>query len=190
MKLYTIGHSNDSLEYFLERIRENGIDTVVDVRRIPYSRYAQQFNKKNFEKSLKNEGIHYIYMGDTLGGKITDPEYLTADGRIDYSKVTRSERFLRGISRLEAGMKRGFTLAVMCAEKDPLKCHRFHLISCFLARKGYEILHIVGDSAFTHKKLEKKFHGLFYIPELKMYHTTDARKPQLIRIKPKICSIS
>jgi len=160
MKLYTIGHSNDSLEYFLERIRENGIDTVVDVRRIPYSRYAQQFNKKNIEKSLKNEGIHYIYMGDTLGGKITDPEYLTADGRVDYSKVMRSERFLRGISRLEGGMKRGFTIAVMCAEKDPLKCHRFHLISRFLARKGYEILHIVGDKIVEHKELERKIDGL------------------------------
>jgi len=83
MKFYTIGHSNDCLEYFLELIRKNGIDTVVDVRRIPYSRYAKQFIKKALTAFLKNQGINYIYMGDNLGGKLTDPQYLTANGRVD-----------------------------------------------------------------------------------------------------------
>ncbi|MBW1660170.1 MAG: DUF488 domain-containing protein [Deltaproteobacteria bacterium] len=161
MALFTIGHSNDSLEHFLELIQKNGIDTVVDVRRIPYSRYAKQFNKKALAEFLKHHGIHYIFMGDSLGGKITDPQYLTKDGHIDYAKVMKSGRFLEGISRLEGGIRKGFTIALLCAEKDPLKCHRFHLISRFLAPKGYEILHIVGDKILKHEELERKIDGLF-----------------------------
>lgn len=162
MKLYTIGHSNDSLEYFLELIRRNGIDTVVDVRRIPYSRNARQFNKKNLAAFLHNHKIRYVFMGDTLGGKITDPALLDAQGNMDYTKVTRSPRFLRGIARLEEILRTGALVALLCAEKDPLKCHRFFLISRFLAGKGYNIRHIVGDAVFTHETLEDKTRGRLF----------------------------
>ncbi len=71
-------------------------------------------------------------MGDILGGKITDPAYLSENGRIDYAKVMKSGRFLEEIARLKDEIQKGFTIALLCAEKDPLKCHRYHLISRFL----------------------------------------------------------
>ncbi len=156
MKLYTIGHSNDSLDYFLGLLRRNGIDTVVDVRRIPYSRYARQFNKKALAVFLRKQGIHYVFMGDTLGGKITDPALLDGQGNMDYAKVTRSPRFLRGIAHFQEILREGTVAALLCAEKDPLKCHRFFLISRFLVGKGYDIRHIVGDKVFEHGELERK----------------------------------
>ena len=162
MKIYTIGHSNDSLEYFLGLLRENGIDTVVDVRRIPYSRYARQFNRKNLESFLREKGIRYVFMGDTLGGKITDPDLLNTRGEMDYTRITRSRRFLQGISRLEELIKNGGTIAIMCAEKDPLKCHRFFLISRYLTGKGYDIRHIMGYKVFRQKDLEEKITGRLF----------------------------
>ncbi len=162
MKLYTIGHSNDSLEYSLDLLRRNGIDTVVDVRRIPYSRHARQFNKKTLAAYLHNHKIRYVFMGDTLGGKITDPELLDGQGNMDYAKVTQSPRFLQGIARIEEILWEGSVTTLMCAEKDPLKCHRFFLISRFLAGKGHEIFHIVGEKVFTHEDLERKTRGRLF----------------------------
>ena len=159
MKLYTVGHSNDSPEYFLELIRRKGIDAVVDVRRIPYSRHARQFNKRTLAAFLKRHETPYIFMGDHLGGKITDPAFLSENGRIDYGKVMRSRQFLEGICRLENGIRKGFTIALLCVEKNPLQCHRFFLIARFLAQKGYEIYHIVDDRIFDHAKLEEKIRG-------------------------------
>jgi uncharacterized protein (DUF488 family) len=170
MKLFTIGHSNDSLEYFLGLIRRNGIDTIVDVRRIPYSRYARQFNKKTLAEYLKSHKIHYVFMGNTLGGKITDPRYLTENGQVNYLNVMKSERFLKGIARLENGVKKGYIIALLCAEKDPLKCHRFHLISQFLVQWGYEILHIVNENVFGHGELERKTEDLFSVSASKPPH--------------------
>ena len=162
MKIFTIGHSNDSLEYFLELIQRNGIDTVVDVRRIPYSRYASQFNKKNLATYLGHHKISYVFMGDTLGGKITDQNLLNERGKIDYTKVVRSRRFLQGISQLENILQKGSIVTLMCAEKDPLRCHRFFLISRFLASKDYDILHIIGEKVFEHRELERKLNGRLF----------------------------
>ena len=101
-------------------------------------------------------------MGDALGGKITDPSLLDDRGVMDYTKVTRSPRFLKGISHLENLLKENCIIALMCAEKDPLKCHRFFLISRFLVGKGYEIGHIVNEKIFSHKELEKRIKGRLF----------------------------
>ncbi len=155
MKLYTIGHSNDPIDYFFSLLRQNGIDTVADVRSIPYSRYARQFNKNALETFLEKRSLRYLYMGDTLGGKIRDPAYLDGKGRIDTAKVVKSPKFLAGISRLEREIAGGAVLALLCAEKEPLRCHRFFLISRFLTARGYEVLHIVGGEVFSHAALEE-----------------------------------
>jgi len=156
MQIFTIGHSNDSIEHFFETIREHEINTVVDVRSVPYSRYSSQFNKKNLEEFLRKRDFHYIYMGDNLGGRIKGLEFLTDEGLVDYSKVMKSPKFLQGISRLEDGVKKGFTIALLCAEKNPLKCHRFSLISRFLNQQGFEVFHIIDDKIIGHKDLEEK----------------------------------
>jgi uncharacterized protein (DUF488 family) len=154
--IYTIGHSTDTLDVFLNFLRKNKINTVIDVRSVPYSRFANQFNKEQLEKFLKKNNIYYIPMGKSLGARFENKELLFNDGKVNFSKVIKTDLFLNGIARIEKGINQGFKITLMCSEKNPLQCHRFSLLARFLHQKGYKVAHIVGNDVFDHKILEKK----------------------------------
>ena len=172
-QIFTIGHSTDRIEIFIEYLKYREIDTIVDVRTTPYSRYAAQFNKENLSSILKRHGIYYVYMGVELGARHTETSLLFNDGKVDFSKVMTTEKFQKGISRIEKGIKEGYRIALMCSEKNPIECHRFSLISNFLHSKGYDIGHLVEKDIFSHKMLQKKL-----IEYFKEYHkvTVDLKK--------------
>ncbi len=155
-QIFTIGHSTDTIESFIEYLKHYQIDTIVDVRSIPYSRFANQFNKEQLSDSLKKKNIVYIPMGNNLGARYEEKELLFEDGKVDFSKVVITKRFQEGIYRVETGIKKGYKIALMCSEKNPIECHRFSLISNYLHKKGYVVNHIVGKDIFEHKLLENK----------------------------------
>ncbi len=155
-EIFTIGHSTDSIETFIEYLKHHQIDTVVDVRSIPYSRFASQFNKEDISVSLKEMNIFYIPMGNNLGARYEEKELLFEDGKVDFSKVIITKRFQEGIYRVERGIKKGYKIVLMCSEKNPIECHRFSLISNYLHKKGYIVNHIVSKDIFEHKLLEDK----------------------------------
>jgi len=172
-QIFTIGHSTDTIETFIEYLKRHQIDTVVDVRSIPYSRFASQFNKEDLSVSLKEKNTFYIPMGNNLGGRYTERELLFEDGKVDFSKVVLTDRFQEGIYRVETGIKKGYKIALMCSEKNPIECHRFSLISNYLHKRGYVINHLIGKDIFEHKLLQDKL--LHYYKE---YHkiSTDINK--------------
>ncbi len=154
--IHTIGHSTVTIEAFVEHLKYHKIDTVVDVRSTPYSRFANQFNKEILAATLKNKGILYIYLGDTLGARHTKSTLLFEDGKVDFSKVAVSDNFVGGMSRVEDGVRKEYKITLMCSEKNPIECHRFSLLSCYLSEKGYPIKHLVGEKIFDHKLLVSK----------------------------------
>jgi uncharacterized protein (DUF488 family) len=144
--LFTIGHSSHTMAAFLEMLEAHSIQVVVDVRSAPYSKYVPQFNKSEVEKAIIAAGFKYIFMGDAIGGKPTDPEFLEASGGVSYEKIASSEKFLQGMERLEKGINDGWIIALMCAEEDPLKCHRHLLIARELElRRNISVRHIRSD---------------------------------------------
>lgn len=156
MKLLTIGHSNHSLERLVELLMGAGLQTVVDVRSAPSSRYNPHFNKASLEQSLPPLGLEYFFAGKVLGGRPSDPtcykqRVLPAEDadflhEVDYPEVMRRAWFIKGIHRLlEIAEER--RTAVMCSEEDPAACHRHHLIAKFLLRElpGLSIQHVRGD---------------------------------------------
>lgn len=155
-QIFTIGHSTDIIESFIEHLEYYQIDTIVDVRSVPYSRFVSQFNKEQLSAFLKKENIIYIPMGDNLGARYEEKELLFEDGKVDFSKVVITKRFQEGIERVETGIKKGHKIALMCSEKNPIECHRFSLISRYLHKKGHIINHIVDEYLFEHKLLESK----------------------------------
>lgn len=155
-QIFTIGHSTDTIEAFSEYLIHFQIDTIVDVRSVPYSRFASQFNKEKLSIFLKKKNIIYIPMGDYLGARYEEKELLFEDGKVDFSKVVITKRFQEGIYRVESGIKKGYKIALMCSEKNPIECHRFSLISSYLHKKGYVVNHIVENDIFDHKLLENK----------------------------------
>lgn len=155
-KIFTIGHSTDTIESFLEHLEHHQIDSIVDVRSIPYSHFVSQFNKEQLSVFLKKKKIIYIPMGDNLGARYEEKELLFEDGKVDFSKVVTTKKFQDGIDRVETGIKKGYKIALMCSEKNPIECHRFSLVSNYLHKNGYVVNHIVGKDIFEHKLLENK----------------------------------
>lgn len=141
--VYTIGHSNGTIERLIELLMQHSITAVADVRSQPYSRFNPQFNREALASSLKNQGLEYVFLGNELGARSDDPACYR-NGRALYSLMARTELFRRGITRLCAGMDR-FTVAMLCAEKEPLACHRGILISPYLQEKGIPVRHILEE---------------------------------------------
>lgn len=141
--IYTIGHSNGTVERLLGLLRQHGVTAVADVRSQPYSRYNPQFNREALASALKDAGLEYVFLGQELGARSDDPSCYR-DGRAQYSLIAKTQVFERGIARLVSGMQR-FQLAVVCAEKEPIACHRTILISRYLHDRGVKVLHILED---------------------------------------------
>ena len=156
MKLYTIGHSNHSLEKFVRLLEDNSITTLVDVRTVPYSRYNPHFNRENLEFLLLQREMQYVYAGKYLGGRPSDPtcyksRVLPEEGadylhEVDYPEVMKRDWFVQGIERL-LEMADEHTTVIMCSEENPAECHRHHLIAQYLlaSHPTVDVQHIRGD---------------------------------------------
>lgn len=142
--LYTIGHSNHPREKFVSLLQAHRIEVLVDVRSQPYSKYAPHFNYTALKAALRKLGIQYLYLGKELGGRPAGREFYDAQGHVLYEPLAASQAFLAGIERLEAGLLK-YRVAIMCAEENPARCHRHHLVAKAIARQGHTVLHIRGD---------------------------------------------
>ena len=141
--ILTIGHSNHSPEVFLDLLKLHRVTALVDVRSAPYSRFNRQFNREPFAKALKDSGIRYVYLGRELGGRSGDRSCYE-HGRIRYDRLARLPSFHDGLQRVMHGSET-YCIALMCAEKEPLHCHRTLLVGHELDRRGYDVAHILSD---------------------------------------------
>jgi uncharacterized protein (DUF488 family) len=143
--LFTIGHSNHPLGKFLALLRASGVTAVADVRSVPFSRRYPWFAAKALATSLPEQGIAYVPLGDCLGGRPAEAA-LYCDGIADYEAMAAAPAFRSGIDRVADGATR-FRICLMCAEREPLDCHRCLLVSRALAERGLTIGHILADGA-------------------------------------------
>jgi uncharacterized protein (DUF488 family) len=153
--IYTLGHSKHPTERFIELLRQHDIGALADVRSTPFSRFNPQFNRERLAAALREVGIHYVFLGQELGARPREREFYDGD-RVSYAKLAQSELFRRGLERVLAG-SREHRIALMCAERDPLHCHRALLISPELERAGVPVTHIHADGSLeTHVNLMKR----------------------------------
>jgi uncharacterized protein (DUF488 family) len=143
--LYSIGHSNHDFAHFVDLLRLAGVRAVADVRSSPYSRRLPQYSREVLEQALRAHGIAYVFLGDLLGGRPADPD-LYSDGRVDYEKVRQTATFFHGLERLTDGLQRQ-AVAMLCAEEDPLDCHRGLMIAPALLEWDVATLHLRGDGS-------------------------------------------
>lgn len=142
--IFTIGHSNHPIDVFLNLLRENRIDVVVDVRSHPFSKYVPHFDAPLLKESIISNGMKYLFMGDKLGGRPKEEKFYDENGYVIYSLVAETPSFLEGIVRLERGIQK-YRVAIMCSEENPAHCHRRLLIGRVLISRGIEVYHIRGD---------------------------------------------
>ncbi len=141
--LFSIGHSNHEMDVFLALLRRYGITAVADVRSDPCSRFNPQYNHDALQRSLEGAGIRYVFLGKELGARRSEEDCYVED-RVCYHLVAQSPQFQEGLQRLHRGMEK-FRIALLCAEKDPLYCHRMILVFRSLRNQGFRLQHILED---------------------------------------------
>lgn len=142
--LYSIGHSTRALGSFVGLLNQYDIDVVADVRTAPFSRFNPQFNRRDLEFGLKEQGLKYVFLGKELGGRPDGEEFYDSDGHVLYGRMAKTPRFEAGLNRLLDGA-REYRVAMMCSEEDPTDCHRFLLITRVLYTRDVPVTHIRGD---------------------------------------------
>ena len=165
IEIFTIGHSNHTWEEFLGLLRAHRIQAVADVRSQPYGR-NRHFDRDFIEAALTAEKIEYLFLGRELGAR-REEEAAYADGRAEYGRIATLPLFSAGIARLTELASRRRT-ALMCAEKEPLDCHRTILISRRLRAAGLRVRHILADGGLEeHGDSERRLVTLMKIvPDL------------------------
>lgn len=138
--ILTIGHSTHNVDAFIALLQKNHVDVLADVRSAPYSRFTPHFNRDSLVNTLKTYGIEYLFMGDELGGRSKDPACYEA-GRIRYDRVATTASFQSGLEHVARGSAKN-RIALMCAEKEPLDCHRTLLVAQALDERGIKVAHI------------------------------------------------
>jgi uncharacterized protein (DUF488 family) len=153
-QLFTIGHSTHSWEHFLELLQLHNIAALADVRSTPFSARFPHFSKPVLEMRLRTAHIHYVPMGEALGARRSERECYI-DGVARYDLIAQTPAFLGGLQRLRAGSEK-LRLALFCAEKDPLECHRTILV-CRHVRNTFNIQHVLADGALeSHEDAERR----------------------------------
>ncbi len=171
-KVFTIGHSTHAPKAFVALLQLHDVTAVVDVRSAPYSRFNPQFNREPFAEALGAEGIRYVYLGDVLGGRSEDPACYE-DGRIRYDRVAATESFKGGLFRVIHGAAK-YRIALMCAEKEPLDCHRTLLVSRALDALGVDVAHIHADGRLeTHGEAMDRLLDFLRLPRENLYDTRE-----------------
>jgi len=139
--IFTIGYGDRSIDEFIDVLRQHNLDYLIDVRSAPYSRFKPEFSKDALERALRQQGIRYVFMGDTLGGRPNDPDCFV-DGKVDYELVKSKHFYQTGIGRLQTAFDRHLRVVLMCSEGKPEQCHRSKLISATLENLSIPVVHI------------------------------------------------
>ncbi len=141
--LFTVGHSTHEAEAFVELLRVHSITAIADVRSSPFSRFNPQFNRETLQATLQRAGIDYVFLGEQLGARRSERDCYQ-DGKARYERIAKTPSFAEGLDRLRSGIQR-HRIALLCAEKDPIICHRMILVCKALRDDPFEIRHIRED---------------------------------------------
>lgn len=168
----TIGHSTHSLEVFVGLMRQHGVTALADVRSVPYSRFSPQFNREALKKSLTAHGIKYVFLGRELGAR-SDDRSCYENGRVRYARLARTDLFRGGIERVVRGAN-DYRVALMCAEKEPLECHRTLLVAHTLDKLGVVVEHILADGRLeSHEAAMERLLDVVGLPHQNLFRSRD-----------------
>ena len=153
-RIFTLGHSNGTQEELLSLLRLADINCVIDVRSVPASAYTPQFNKDPLSRFLKKNGVVYMHFGEEFGARRHDAY---VNGQVNFEKAVQTPAFQRGVDRIRHGIEKGYRIAFMCSEANPLSCHRFAMVSRYFHDNGFDIQHILHSKEIvSHEQLEQQ----------------------------------
>jgi len=153
--LFSVGHSNIPADRFIGLLRAAGASAIADVRSTPFSRRFPWFSGPRLAARLREEGLTYSAFGDSLGGRPRDPN-LYRDGVADYEAIAAQPEFKAGLDRL-LSLTPAHRVCLMCAEREPLDCHRCLLVTRAFVERGFAVGHILHDGSIEpHVRTEER----------------------------------
>jgi len=159
-RVFSIGHSDHTLALLVDLLRRAGVTAIADVRSQPFSGRLPQFNRAELERGLRSARIAYVFLGDLLGGRPQQPSLYDDAGRVDYFRVRGTTFFQEGLDRL-GRVAAKHPVAMLCAEEDPLDCHRGLMIAPALVERGIAPGHLREDGSLeTTAAMEKRLLAL------------------------------
>jgi len=151
--IYSIGHGNKKIEDFINELKSFNIFFLLDIRSKPFSKWNPQFNQNELKFNLEENGIKYVFVGDTLGGLPEDRTCYDFNGKVVYDKIKEKDFFKEGLERLTIANEKKINLAIMCSEANPEECHRSKLIGQELLKKKISIKHIISNKLIKSQEM-------------------------------------
>ncbi len=180
--LFTVGHSTHPIEVFVWLLKQHGITAIADVRSHPYSRHFPQYSQEALKVALAREQIAYVFLGKELGARSENPTCYR-QGKVRYELLAKEPQFSVGLERLRTGMER-FRIALMCAEKDPLDCHRAVLVARRVYESGAPVEHIHADGHLEkHAEMEARMLDLLKMSDEDMFRSREEILVDAYRIR-------
>ncbi len=170
--LLTVGHSNHPPARFLGLLLRHGARLVIDVRSQPWSRRCPWFRRRELEALLAGEHIAYSWRGRELGARRDEPE-CHVDGSVDYGRIAALPVFREGLETVREAVAEGLRPALLCAEREPLDCHRTILVCRHL--RDLETAHVLADGALElHEQFEERLLRRVKLPMRDLFGDADA----------------
>jgi len=182
LSLYTIGHSTHPIEQFIQLLARHRIEAIADVRSSPFSRFNPQYNRDALFRSLKENGIYYVYLGEELGARRTESACYVGN-KVSYSLIAQTDSFRRGIERLKEGARK-MRVAIMCAEKDPITCHRTILVAREAKPDFQTIAHILYDGSLeSQEHAEDRLLTAYRAKDADLFQPREQRLAEAYRLR-------
>jgi 3-methyladenine DNA glycosylase/8-oxoguanine DNA glycosylase len=147
-RLYTLGHSTRTFDELVRLLRSFEVSTLVDIRSIPRSRHNPQFNADALRATLPSRALRYAQLPKLGGLRRARPDSFNTGWRNasfrGFADYMSTDDFETGLHELQALVAQG-TVAIMCAEAVPWRCHR-SLVADALTARGAQVCHITGSS--------------------------------------------
>jgi len=161
--IYTIGYSTYGIEDFIKELKKIDKLCLIDVRSCPYSEHFNDYSINNLEPILKENNIIYRNYKDEFGARQDDNKYYRSYGYLDFEEFIKSKVFQAGVEKIVKGKELGYNFVLMCAEKDPIMCHRAIMVGRGLSLAGFQIHHIVKDNDIqTQEDIENRLLNIYF----------------------------
>lgn len=162
MEIFTIGYAGFKIDDFIKILKKYHINSLIDVRSMPFSKFHSEYNKPIFSKVLHDSGIIYRNYKKEFGARQDDRKYYP-NGYLDFSMFTKSQVFLEGMDKIIKAIPLGYKFVLMCSEKDPITCHRNIMIAKAFYNNGISINNILSDgSIITQSDIETRLLDMYY----------------------------
>ena len=161
--IYTIGYTGFSLDEFVQKLKSVGISVVIDVRSSPYSERYADYNRDNLESMLVSNKIYYRNYVKEFGARQENRSFYSEEGYLDFEVFAKSEQFLSGVEKIKNSVAKGYKVAFLCAEKEPVQCHRTILVARAFHKLGYDVVHLKPNNvSLNHCEIETQLLNMYF----------------------------